>query len=221
MTSTDFLNYYWHQYIMLEKEFLATEQYVKIDPANYKTFSDAYAKLLLQIGSEIDVAAKMLCQIIDSTFNGDKIDCYRDILSANTDFLSTEIAVLNRSIVLKPWERWITASTNKPNPFWWTAYNKVKHQRTDTVEIDGISQDSFRFANLEYTMNALAGLYQVDMYAYYLLSNAESLKRNVPLPGSRLFNPSGTIWDNMDFPFDFALTIDNGCLIMESSDFAY
>ena len=58
MTSQELVDSFWTHYIMLEKEFMATTGFVKVDTENYSTYSDAYAKLLLQIGSEVDVVAK-------------------------------------------------------------------------------------------------------------------------------------------------------------------
>lgn len=57
MSEEEFVNLYWKQYIMIEKEFRQTTKYVALDSINFKTYSDAYIKLLLQIGSEVDIVA--------------------------------------------------------------------------------------------------------------------------------------------------------------------
>ena len=68
MTSQVLLDYFWTHYIMLEKEFMTTILYVRIDKDNSNTYSDAYIKLLLQIGSEIDVVAKETCKLLNPKF---------------------------------------------------------------------------------------------------------------------------------------------------------
>ena len=57
--------------------------------------------------------------------------------------------------------------------FWWTAYNKIKHERITKIELEGVTQESFRFANQKYTLLALAGLYQIMVYFFYLLATKE------------------------------------------------
>ena len=49
ITSQEFIRLYWGNYILLEKEFIKTIEYVSIDEENYATYSKAYAKLLLEI----------------------------------------------------------------------------------------------------------------------------------------------------------------------------
>ncbi len=55
-------------YILLEKEFAETLEYITLDADNYNVYSARYIKLLLQIGSEIDINAKLLC----SQYNAQK-----------------------------------------------------------------------------------------------------------------------------------------------------
>ena len=40
MTENEFINLYWKQYIMLEKEFRNTVNYVALDYINFETYSD-------------------------------------------------------------------------------------------------------------------------------------------------------------------------------------
>ena len=54
---------YWNQYLLLEKEFLETTLYVELDVANYSTYSNAYLKLLLSIGSEVDNVLRELTSL--------------------------------------------------------------------------------------------------------------------------------------------------------------
>lgn len=58
MLSDDFINNYWSQYRLLEKEYLNTLQFITLDEDNDNAFSQAYIKLILELGSEIDVVFK-------------------------------------------------------------------------------------------------------------------------------------------------------------------
>ena len=96
---------------------------------------------------------------------------------------------------LQPWIEWTTEEA----PFWWTAYNKVKHNRTSIVEIDNSKQEGFKFANQKYTLLALAGLYQIMVYFYYKVSTDEGKWVVTPMPGSRLFELTQGMWAAIDF----------------------
>ena len=222
MISCDrFCETYWAHYISLEKEFTNTLRYVTLDSNNYTTYSEAYFKLLLAIGSEVDVVLKTYCELIDSSFNGDNIVDYRNCININKPaFFTQEVIVHEDKIKLRPWDNH-DASGAICSPCWWTAYNKCKHNRTDLGTIAGKTQEFFKFANMEYALNALAGLYQVILYAYKILATAENNKVEVPLPGSRLFKLNGADWDNVQFFGDFATYIDNGVFSIVTSTIHY
>ena len=224
MTSEGLVNSFWTHYIMLEKEFMATMEYVRISTDNYKTYSDAYAKLLLQIGSEIDIVAKETCYLLDPTFTGNKMDQYKPILASNGDFINAKVKLINYDITLDPWNDFESKQpgNNKPPAIkWWKAYNKVKHERMNTVSIDDISQESYKFANQEYVLKALGALYHLLLHSYYLILKNEGKKVDAPLPGSRLFNMTGTVWNGVTFSFDTSFDIEDGCLILKTSTIPY
>ena len=221
MTSQELVDSFWTHYIMLEKEFMATMGFVKIDTDNFITYSDAYAKLLLQIGSEVDVVAKEICKLIDPTFCDGTMDKYRLTLSSDPEFISASVELINYGITLSPWSDAESISTGNPALIWWKAYNKVKHERMNAVTIDGVMKESFKFANLKNTLTALGALYHLLLHAYYLALKNEGKKAEVPLPGSRLFELKGTIWNDVVFPFDISLYFDEGHLIMKTSTIPY
>lgn len=220
MTSSEFCEQYWAHYISLEKEFANTLHYVSLSTENYSTFSEAYVKLMLEIGSEIDVLLKIYCKMLQNNFTGESIGNYQTCIRTNkNDFIVQEVDVCNTDIILKPWENW--GETERKNPYWWIAYNKIKHERTDIGTINSITKAYYKFANLENTLSALAGLYQVLIYAYYLLANSENKRRLTPLPGSRIFTMVGDIWDSINFYGDFAFFVEEGELIYETSSIYY
>jgi hypothetical protein len=60
---------YWQHFLALEADFTSTARYVEFSVSNFSTFSIEYAKLLLAIGSEVDVLCKVICERIDSSVN--------------------------------------------------------------------------------------------------------------------------------------------------------
>ena len=216
-----FCEIYWAHYISLEKELTSTLRYVTLDTNNYHTYSEAYFKLLLEIGSEVDVVLKAYCELLDSSFNGDKIGDYRICINSNKPvFFNQEVIVYEDKFTLKPWHNY-DSSGNLCSPFWWTAYNKCKHNRADTGCINGITQEYFKFANLEYALNALAGLYQTILYAYKIIADSEGKTIKIPLPGSRLFKLNGTEWQDVQFYGDSGFYCENGTFYIESSTIHY
>lgn len=219
MTSKEFILHYWNQYLLLEKEYRETLPYVNLCVENRETFSDVYLKLLLQIGSEIDIAFKEYCGSLDSDFVGKTIGSYRECIQRNkATFILQEVKESINGNVIQPWKEWQSIKA----PFWWTAYNKAKHERYSVAEIDGIQKHGFQFANQKYTIEALAGLFQILIYFYYDIAWEEEKKVVTPIPGSKLFTLVGGAWDSVDFFTDCAFYIDErGYLIYEYSQFPY
>lgn len=226
MDKHDFIHLYWKNYITIEKEFSGTLDYIALNMDNYDVFSPVYIKILLQVGSEIDIVAKLLCEHYDSSIKVNNIDEYRiEIMKRECNFGNIEIEVLQSkdNLLIKPWEAWgrITNNGKGENPSWWKVYNKVKHERNSIGTIDGRNKEYYKFANLKYTLFSLAGLYQLLIYYYFDLAQGERVE--VPLPGSRLFLLTGGKWNNIIFYQDIALYVDDsdGHLYSVSGEFAY
>lgn len=213
MTENEFLNLYWKQYLLIEKEFKATTKYAAIDRTNFSTFSDAYAKILLQVGSEVDVISKQLCKEINSSSNAQKIDSYgKEIIGCFPEF--ENVTVSCDDIDLQPWNGWATRS-----PQWWKIYNGVKHNRNEIVSYNGFAQENFRFANQEVTLRALAGLFQEEQYLYTVIQHDPHME--TPLPGSRLFRLKDQGWEKKQFGLDTLFYIHEGCLYYMHANFTY
>lgn len=174
-------------------------------------------KLLLEIGSEVDVIFKQYCGLIDPGFNGDKMDNYRlCISSVDPSFFTQEVSVNDNMLIIKPWNNINPINGDITSPHWWKAYNSCKHDRTGTQIINGKSDRCYKLANLEYTMTALAGLYQLQLFSYRILAINEGKKVLIPLAGSRFFKLIGQSWSNVQFFYDYAIYIHNGNLILEN-----
>jgi len=144
---------YWHYFVALCDDVAKTARFVEPTADNFKTYSIEYARLFLAIGSEVDVVAKLLCEKINPAAKLSDIDSYRSvILSGFSDLPEVQVVVPRHEISLTPWQDW----RNETNPLWWKNHNKVKHERNK----------NFTEANLENTLNALAGLLVIVGYLY-------------------------------------------------------
>lgn len=190
-----FIKSYWNYYIELEDQLLATKKYVAFDDSNYKTFSVEYLKLLQATCSEIDVVGKIIAQYSDESFNRNKNKSMQKWgLLVQTTFPEIEnstVLFLNDKGIT-PWKNWAYETYNdkdnrlryrlkkgKNTPVWWTAYNKVKHERTSPYK-EG--KTNYSQANLENLILAMAALYIIEMKFIKLLFsgdiNTDSIKRS-------------------------------------------
>lgn len=196
-TRNEFQQRYWSYYIILEKDFLATERYLTIDSLNFNAFSNEYVKQYQAICSEIDVIAKSYCRELDSRFNGKSINTYcKCIVDNNSDFTSRTVMLKDSHLQLSPWKDWTYTmvlqrnGSTKPeadNPDWWNKYNKIKHNRTTTNSDTGLP--NYKLANQENVLNALAALYQLELY-YYRLLHQKHFRNDPDMPG-----PSSKIYE--------------------------
>ena len=69
MTTNKFIQSYISRYEILESDFRLALRYVGLEKENYDTYSDYFLSLLLDIGSEVDVAIHKLAKMYDSNFN--------------------------------------------------------------------------------------------------------------------------------------------------------
>ena len=180
---TQFIKSYWNYYIELEDQLLATKKYVDFDESNYKTFSVEYLKLLQATCSEIDVVGKIIAEYYDNSFkkvDNKNIQKWGMIVhDAFPEIESSAVSFLNDKEIL-PWKSWdyetyydkkhrlrCRLKAGKDTPAWWTAYNKVKHERTSPYK-EG--KTNYSRANLENLILAMAALYIIEMKFINLLS---------------------------------------------------
>jgi hypothetical protein len=176
---------YWQHFLALEADFSATSRYVEFSQQNFATFSIEYAKLLLAIGSEVDVLCKIICEKIDSTVKRDNINDYRTCITAHSQIAGEEVLVRRYNLAFQPWEPWAYGKI----PAWWRSYNNVKHQR------DIYSHE----ANLENCSNAISALFIAVIYCHKAEQSIDSLEPYPVLlgrekePGHLLFESGYTV----------------------------
>jgi hypothetical protein len=144
---------YWNYYLALEQDLSNLARFVELDQNNYHVHSIELAHLLLAASSEVDVILKEFCSLKNSSKRHKNIDDYRDTVKSHVAAMINEKCYISRfGLTLTPWVNWSPVSAS--NPDWWRSYNNVKHQRNT----------SFREANLENTLNAMAALHIVNIY---------------------------------------------------------
>lgn len=187
MDTKEFTNRYWEYYYLLEKSFLESCRYVSLHENNKDTFSIEFVKQILEIGSEIDVVAKGYSRYLVPFSDHKNIHEYaKAITSPKSDFTDCIIEVKDREYKnnLTPWAGWTTSKS----PTWWGNYNSVKHHRS---ELDAAGNEIFHYADQSTVLNALAGLFQLELFFYRDLANDEMKNQLVPLPISNLFAIKG------------------------------
>lgn len=150
---------HWRYFLSLESEFNNTLRYVEYTKQQESVFSFEFARLLILICSEMDVLFKVVCDPIDNSASASSIGEYYGVIISKYDITSEKIIVGRYGLELYPFKDW---NQNKP-PSWWTANNKVKHQR----------HEHFHQANLGNTLHAIAGLFVLNLIAlneYSLIS---------------------------------------------------
>ena len=184
---------HWNYLLAIERDLDELSRYVEFDEKNYDCFSIEIARILLASGAEVDVVCKQLCKATDPQSQAESINKYRDeIKDAFPGVAQFEVLLPRFGLGLHPWDEW-----NKADgvPLWWTAYNKIKHQR-DT---------EFERANLKNALNAVAGLFVMVLHLYKDKARAGEL---VPSPQllrvpDRVFG--GGVWQGYEMGIQYRL----------------
>jgi hypothetical protein len=148
---------HWNYFLALERDLETVSRYVEFTPDNYKTYSIELAHLLFAAASEVDVVAKLLCKQLDPRKKPSSIDGYKPIIKKGIPTLPAENVFVPRfGLTLVPWDQWSKNNGQQPHPYWWSSYNKVKHQR----------DAHFARATLHNALNAMGGLMLVAFHYY-------------------------------------------------------
>jgi hypothetical protein len=138
----------------LDHDLAQLSRYVEFDAKNFDCFSLEIARILLVAASECDVVAKQLCEVVEPGCDADNVNVYREVIVRNLPLLPDfEVVIPRYGISFQPWNEW-----QQPTgvPSWWTANNKVKHER----------HKHFHQATLKNVLNAVGGLFILLLYLY-------------------------------------------------------
>lgn len=129
-------------------------RFIEFDQRNYECFSLENVRLLVAAAAEADVVCKQICQYLNQTSCAENIHQYRDeIVPAYPVMSQFEVLTPRYGLRLTPWSNW---NNRNGVPLWWTAYNKIKHER----------HTEYHRANLKNVLNAIAGLFVACLYLY-------------------------------------------------------
>ena len=173
-----FLVVAWKQFLLLEKDFLETDEFVTIDKSNFKTFSSRYTYLFLNTCSEIDSIAEEYCKVVKAPSK------VKNILQKMTVIVTDDPKIKDQRVSTKyPYEIInfvpFAGFDSESAAGSWQDYNLVKHFRADVPE-KGIP--NYQRAHLKNVMNALAALYILCQNLYKLLGESD-----LQLEPSKLF----------------------------------
>ncbi|AUB82442.1 hypothetical protein [Candidatus Thiodictyon syntrophicum] len=144
---------HWNYFLALESDVERLARFVEFAGNNFDTYSIEIAHLFLAAASEVDVVTKQLCLLVDTAANPKNIEQYRAVLRRCLPEIENSLITIPRyGLDFRPWGSWENGET----PDWWSAHNKVKHQRGE----------HFALANLKNVLNAMAGLFVVVLYYY-------------------------------------------------------
>ncbi len=160
---------YWHYYIVLESDLLACRRYVEFSPQNLGTFSLEFMHLLFATCSEAEIVLKTLCARLGKKNVGNIVQ-YKATVEPNLKISTFTVQNLVTSNTVSPFSEWRTVDSL----LWWDAYNNVKHNRSG----------KFEQATLQNCMNALAGLFVLNLYQEHVALEDADLA-----PESRFFKP--------------------------------
>lgn len=147
------VQHHWNYFLALEDDIARMTRYLEPAAANYSAYSLELARIFMAAAAEIDVIAKLFCKQIDPDNKAENITGYRQKIIPHCDKLPNAIVLVPKfGLTFTPWEQW----QHNKNPSWWRAYTEVKHQR----------DQHFASANLENTLNAVAGLYLLLIFFF-------------------------------------------------------
>ena len=206
MTVAEFKKNYINHYLLLEKDFELTTEYVTLSEDNYNTYSVSYLKLLLTIGSEIDVMLEFLAKLYNPSTKSSGFGCSKILLENEPDLKTLEIKLKNEDIIIKPWDC-------ARIPEWWTAYNEIKHNRFESADMFDSTRKYYQYANLRNVINSLTALLSLELYAYKFIASKNNETLFVPNIKS-IFTVQNSHWKDIGFG-NGSVFID-GCMYIDN-----
>ena len=179
MTRKELSRNYWRYYRMLEDKFLATANYVEINPANFSSFSNEYALLLQSIGAELDNFFKVYCGFA-LTDRKNIADYAAFVLADFPSIIAEQIRVLGTEITVTPFTGW-NAAAPAQSLAWWMAFDHIKHNRIG----------NFPEANQENVLNMLAALFLLEVKMFTKATKDDPIQGlaevDIPSEDSKVF----------------------------------
>lgn len=143
---------HWNYFLALESDLEKLSRYVDFS-GNEDTYSLEIARLLLGASAEVDVVLKQICKLYFSNSTASVVNKYHpEVTRSCPNFTQFKVTIPRYGLEYQPWVNWTSASP----PGWWSAHNKVKHQR-DTY---------YSEATLKHCLNAVGALFISVLHLY-------------------------------------------------------
>ena len=209
MTIHDYSSKVLTHYLLLDKDFISTLNYVYLDNDNYETFSNIYLKQLLSIGSEIG----FLMNELVNYYTGIKKDrdfptCYSEI-QAKSKYKLDKIKIgfrderFSHLPIFNPWLDKIKDSKGKDHISWWYFYNKIKHSRLEITSSFNNNKEYYKYATLKNVLYSLAALFSPEFIAYREIHTNDNKKNKKSYPFVPLyktvFKVTNLGWENYKY----------------------
>lgn len=144
---------HWNYFLALEGDLVQLSRYLEPATGNFSAYSLELARILITAAAEVDVVSKLLCKKVSPNSKARNIQQYRETVLPHHPELAVAVVDLPKfGLTLRPWDEW----THNATPYWWQAYNQVKHQRNDF----------FANASLKNALNAVSGLFVLLLCFY-------------------------------------------------------
>lgn len=156
-------DFHWRYFRLLEDDLESVLGVVEPCTDNESCYGPQMVKLILAIGSDVDVAFKDLMAVVPAGASGaakgkPTIVDFRGFVqgSFQSEFDRATLRIAHSDLEYSPWDDWWqdcggSRVPSKANPGWWDAYNKVKHERFYNYDK----------ASLGNVLQAFCGLYVV------------------------------------------------------------
>lgn len=150
---------HWKYYLLLERRFIESIEFVELHKDNFDAFSNGYALLIQAIGAELDTVFKEFC-CFNTTERKTIADYAQHILTNTPDVKNQKISVREYDIEIQPFLNW---DTNQPGRSlqWWGAFTDIKHNRYEQL----------KQAKQENVLNILGALYLIEMLYLKKITN--------------------------------------------------
>jgi hypothetical protein len=169
---------HWNFFLALEDDIQRLARFIEFDAKNFECYSLEIARILLASSSEVDIVCKQLCLHFNPTSKANNINHHRDeLVAAIPNLPDFQVLIRRHSLTLTPWVEWHDKSGV---PYWWTAHNKVKHER----------HSHYQQANLKNALNAVSALFVLLLYLYKTDAEKGRLVSSEFWPGDKHTNGS-------------------------------
>lgn len=150
-------NLHWKYFLALDEDFSQLSRFIEPCEENLTSYSLELARLVMAATQECDVVLKELCKMSGREGLRNEQQ-YREHLTCAIPTLSNVKIICPRyQLEFVPFESWSENET----PSWWSANNKVKHQRATHYD----------HANMKHAMSSISGLLVANLF---LLKDSEN-----------------------------------------------